>query len=99
MSAEPIPFEAALGAVTGDDAALFVELRKAFLDGAHQHVAAMEAADGMPALQAAAWRLHGLAASFGATVLMDRAADAGSARAADPRLIRRIHDALDALAG
>ena len=98
MAHDPGAIEAALSAATGEDAALVLELRGAFLASARTHVATLETAPSAPAWQHTALRLKGLAASFGALDLM-RAADAASlAEARDPTALRRIHRLMAALA-
>lgn len=99
MAIETAILDSALAAAVGNDPALQAELRTAFIHGAHAHVDAMAQACGDPEWGAAAWRLHGLAASFGAIVLMDSAADAASAGRADRGALRRVRAALVQLAG
>ena len=47
--------------------------------------------------QLAAWRLKGLAASFGLTALMALAEDAAQAAPGDPAVLRQLRTALAAL--
>lgn len=99
MSIETAILDSALVAAVGNDPALHAELRAAFIHGARAHVDAMAHAKDDIAWHAAAWRLHGLAASFGAIVLMESAADAASAGRPDPEALRRVHAALVQIAG
>ena len=99
MSMEPAALDAALAAAIGNDPALHAELRATFVTAARAHGEALGRAQTAVAWTAAAWRLHGLAASFGALGLMDCAADAGTAAAPDAMLLRRVRLALDALEG
>ena len=78
MANDPGAIEATLAAAVGDDPALIAELRVAFVDSAERALAAMSAADDDEAWTAAAWRLKGLAASFGAVRLMALATEAAT---------------------
>ena len=66
MAYDPGAIDATLAAAVGDDPALIAELREAFLDSAGRVVEALERAESDEAWRNAAWRLKGLAASFGA---------------------------------
>ena len=90
MAFDPGAIEATLAAAVGDDPALIAELRIAFVDSAAGAVAAMTAADGPEAWRAAAWRLKGLAASFGAVRLMALATEAVQAGVPDRALLGRL---------
>jgi HPt (histidine-containing phosphotransfer) domain-containing protein len=76
MAYDPGAIDAALAAAVGDEPGLIAELRFAFVESAHKALAAMDAADGEEAWRAAAARLKGLAASFGAVRLMALAGQA-----------------------
>ena len=90
MAYDPGALEAALSAAIGDDPVLALELRGAFLASADQHLSTLARARQAEEWQRAAFRLKGLAASFGALDLM-RAADlASAAPPADPTALRRI---------
>ena len=90
MAYDPGAIEATLAAAVGDDPALIAELRMAFVDGAASAVAAMAGSDGAEAWCAAAWRLKGLAASFGAIRLMALATEALHGGAPDRALLGRL---------
>lgn len=84
--------EASLAAAVGDDTALIAELRLAFFDSARRLRVALGAADPGAATTEAARRLRNLAASFGASRLMEAlnpVIEAGTLRAADARRIDR----------
>ncbi|WP_414899661.1 Hpt domain-containing protein [Sphingomonas flavalba] len=85
---DPGALDAALAAAVGDDPTLVAELRSAFMDSAAAHIDAMSNARNPADWQAAAYRLKGLAASFGATRLMDVAEQAATAPAGDAEAIR-----------
>ena len=72
-----------LAAAVGDDRALVAELEAAFMESASRHVEAMRNAADDHDWRGAALRLKGLAASFGATGLMEQASRAADARRAD----------------
>jgi histidine phosphotransfer protein HptB len=78
MAYDPGAIEATLAAAVGDDPALIAELRVAFVDSAERALAALAAANDGEAWTAAAWRLKGLAASFGAVRLMGLATEAAT---------------------
>lgn len=97
MAYDPGAIDATLAAAVGDDPALIAELREAFLDSADRVVEALEAADNDDAWRSAAWRLKGLAASFGAVRLMGLANDASQAQPGDILTINRIRRAIERL--
>jgi hypothetical protein len=97
MAQDTGDIELALAAAVGDDSALVAELRAAFFQSAHALVDALGRAGGEADWRQAAWRLQGLAASFGATDLMKRAAAAGAASPGDQAALRRVAAALRAL--
>src|SRR3546814_3521642 len=70
MSYDPGALDAALAAAVGDDPVLIVDLRHAFLESAQRQIALLERARCDANWQIAAWRLKGLAASFGVVGLM-----------------------------
>lgn len=78
MAYDPGAINATLAAAVGDDPGLLAELRIALVDSAERAVLAMEAAADPDAWSVAAWRLRGLAASFGAVRLMAMAGEAAS---------------------
>lgn len=90
MAYDPGAIEATLAAAVGDDPGLIADLRLAFVDSAERALVALEAARGGEDWRAAAWRLKGLAASFGAVRLMALATQAGDAGRPDPVLLGKL---------
>lgn len=86
-----------LAAAVGDDQALVAELHGAFLDSAARHVDAMRRAGSDADWREAGLRLKGLAASFGATVLMAVASHAAECRRGDARALADVENSLGAL--
>lgn len=84
---------AALAAAVGDDPALIAELRAAFLDSATGHADALARARTAADWRVAAWRLQGLAASFGAVGLMVLA-ERAAATSGDVAALREIRTAV-----
>ena len=70
MSYDPGALESALAAAVGDDLALIADLRRAFLESANRQADLLGRARCDANWQLAAWRLKGLAASFGVAGLM-----------------------------
>lgn len=97
MAYDPGAIDATLAAAVGDDPALIAELREAFLDSAERVLESLESAESDDAWRSAAWRLKGLAASFGAVRLMALANDAGQAQPGDIVTINRIRRAIERL--
>lgn len=97
MAYDPGQIDATLAAAVGDEPALIAELREAFLDSAKRTLAVLDAADDADGWRAAAARLKGLAASFGAVRLMALADEALAARPCDPAMLRRLHRAVSRL--
>jgi HPt (histidine-containing phosphotransfer) domain-containing protein len=97
MSFEPAALESALAAAVGDDPTLVAELRTAFLDSAIRHFEAMKRAVTEPDWREAALRLKGLAASFGASRLIELADEAVAGRRADSTALADIERALAVL--
>ena len=89
--------DAALAAAVGDDRVMIAELRMAFVDSARHAFAALDDADDSVAWCEAAWRLRGLAASFGAVRLMALATEALDGGVSDPVLLGRMRRMLDRL--
>lgn len=94
MSYDPGSLDAALAAAVGDDAALIADLRHAFLESAHRQIDLLKRARCDANWQLAAWRLKGLAASFGVSGLMTMADEAASAAPGDPRILRQLRRAI-----
>ena len=86
-----------LAAAFGDDQDLVLELRRAFVESAERHCRAMAEADDDRVWRDVALRLKGLAASFGATGLMEQAGRAAVARR-DPQLLAELQGAVAVLA-
>jgi histidine phosphotransfer protein HptB len=85
-----------LAAAFGDDQDLVLELRGAFAESAERHCRAMAKADDDGEWRDAALRLKGLAASFGATGLMEQAGLAAATRR-DPQLLVELQGAVAVL--
>lgn len=94
MSYDPGALDAALAAAVGDDVALIADLRHAFLESAQRQVDLLQRARCDANWQLAAWRLKGLAASFGVSGLMAMADEAAEAAPGDPRILRQLARAL-----
>lgn len=97
MSYDPGALDAALSAAVGDDSALIQDLRVAFMESAAHHIDLLGRARCDANWALAAWRLKGLAASFGLTALMALADEAAEAAPGDPRVLRRLQAALAGL--
>ena len=97
MAYDPGAIDAALAAAVGDEPALIAELRGAFIESVQRGVEGLEAAQDHDSWQAAAFRLKGLAASFGAVRLMALAIEASDASACDQEVLRRIKRAVERL--
>lgn len=97
MSYDPGALDAALAAAVGEDIALIADLRVAFMESAERQLDLMRRARCDANWELAAWRLKGLAASFGLTSLMVIADEAASSAPGDPRVLRRIRMTLDRL--
>ena len=97
MAYDPGAIDATLAAAVGEDPALIAELRMAFLDSARRTLVVLEAARDDAAWRTAAWRLKGLAASFGAVRLMAIASEASEAQVQDADILRRLKRAVERL--
>ena len=98
MSYDPGALEAALSAAIGDDQSLIAELRGVFIESAERQIDLMARARCDANWRIAAWRLKGLAASFGVTGLMALADAAAEAAPGDPVALRRIRSSLATIA-
>lgn len=98
MAYDPGALEIALAAAVGDDPGLIDELRGAFLASAGDHLTALRAARDERAWTAAALRMKGLAASFGARRLLAAAGVAAAHGRPDSAALRRIERALASIA-
>lgn len=94
MAYDPGALDKTLAAAVGDDPALVAELRSAFFQSAQRHVSSLHNAVNDQQWQVAAWRLKGLAASFGATDLMALANQAAEGVPFSRDLLDRIDKAL-----
>lgn len=90
MAYDPGAIDAALAAAVGDDPVLIAELRGAFADATRRVVETLRAAKDGDAWVAAAARLEGLAASFGAVRLAGLAHEAVEGTPHDPALLRAL---------
>ncbi|MBY0284561.1 MAG: Hpt domain-containing protein [Sphingomonas sp.] len=90
MAYDPGAIDASLAAALGEDLVLIAELRAAFVESAARASAGLQAAEDAVAWRAAALRLKGLAASFGAVRLMAIASEAAEAVPHDPRITDRV---------
>lgn len=94
MAYDPGALDKTLAAAVGEDSQLIKELRIAFFDSAVRHVSALHSAVNDREWQAAAWRLKGLAASFGVTDLMALAGQAAEGEPFAKPVLDRIDKAL-----
>ncbi|WP_109806683.1 Hpt domain-containing protein [Sphingosinithalassobacter portus] len=97
MAYDPGAIDATLAAAVGDEPALIAELREAFLDGAKRSFATLRTAESGDVWIAAALRLKGLAASFGAVRLMALAGEAAEGQPRDAAILRKIGRAIERL--
>ena len=93
MAYDPGAIDATLAAAVGDDPALVAELRLAFVEGVAAALATLTAATNEGVWRAAAFRLKGLAASFGAVRLMALAGEAADTHVGDPVMLTRLERA------
>jgi HPt (histidine-containing phosphotransfer) domain-containing protein len=98
MAYDPGALHAALAAAAGGDAALAAELRAVFVTSAEGLADLLRRSRCDANWRAAAWRLHGLGASFGAIELAALAQEAANGVPGDPLALRRIEAAIAALA-
>jgi HPt (histidine-containing phosphotransfer) domain-containing protein len=94
MAYDPGAIDATLAAAVGDEPALIAELREAFLDSAKRALAVLESADDPEGWRAAAWRMKGLAASFGAVRLMALAEEGATVAPQDRAYLRKMRQAV-----
>lgn len=97
MAYDPGAIDATLAAAVGDEPMLIAELRVAFLESVRRGLHALENASGDAEWRSAAWRLRGLAASFGAVRLMAIATEAAETDPHDVALMRRLRRVVDRL--
>ncbi|WP_219892486.1 Hpt domain-containing protein [Aquisediminimonas profunda] len=98
MAYEIGALDASLAAAVGNDPSLVLELRAALIDGAlhYRDLLARSRCDAN--WTAAAHRLKGLAASFGAVTLIEAADLALQSAPGDPVALRKIQRAVDIIA-
>lgn len=89
--------DAHLAAATGDDPALFRELRAAFVESARGHLDLLGRARCDANWEMAAMRLKSLAATFHAGGLIELADQALAAAPGEPTILRRIGALLDSI--
>lgn len=89
--------DAHLAAATGDDPALFRELRAAFVESARHHLDLLGRARCDGNWEMAAMRLRSLAATFHAADLVKLAEQARLSAPGDPAIQRRIAELLDSI--
>lgn len=97
MSFDYGAFDSALSAAVGDDPALVSELRDAFLTSARRQHDLLGRSRCDANWRYTAWRLKGLAASFGALDLLDLAEEAARGAPGDPVVLREIGAAIAAI--
>jgi hypothetical protein len=95
MAYETGALDATLAAAAGDDAALFAELREAFIDSLSRQVDLLRRARCDGNWQVAAMRLKGLGVSFHAGPLVVLADEALDCAPGEPGVIRRMQTFLD----
>lgn len=98
MAYEVGALDATLAAAAGEDAALFSELRQAFIESLDRQVDLLRRSRCDGNWQMAAMRIKGLAASFHAEALIDLAEEALEGAPGDPAVIRRIQTFRDEFA-
>jgi hypothetical protein len=94
MSVDYGAFDTALKAAAGDDAALALELRASFVESAKRQLSLLSRSRCDANWQYTSWRLKGLAASFGATRLIELADEAGNGAPGDPVVVRKLDAAI-----
>ena len=97
MAYDPGAIDAALAAAVGNEPALIAELKAAFVASVRTASATLTRAPDADAWRAAAWRLGGLAASFGAVRLMALANAAAEGEPHDSAALRHLRRAIDRL--
>lgn len=95
MAFDPGAISSTLAAAVGDEPGLIAELRMAFAESVDRAVVVLGAAETRDDWIAAAARLKGLAASFGAVRMMALAEQAAAGGCPDPALLRKIRRAAE----
>lgn len=94
MSLDYGAFDTALKAAAGEDAALARELRESFVESAKRQLSLLSRSRCDANWQYTSWRLKGLAASFGATRLIELADEASNGAPGDPAVVRKMENAI-----
>ena len=90
MAYESGALDETLAAAAGEDAALFAELRAAFVESLSRQIDLLSRVRCDGNWQVAAMRLKGLAASFHAETLIELAEEALDAAPGEPSVVRRM---------
>ena len=99
MAYDPGALNASLAAAVGSDGELMAELRSAFLESAARHLDLMSRARCDANWVISASRLKSIAASFGASNLVELADEALDGAPGDPAVLRKIAAAVHDFAG
>ena len=99
MAQENGTLDSTLSAAAGGDAALFAELRKAFVESMMFQVDLLKRARCDGNWHIAAMRLKGLGASFHADRLVDLAEEALDAAPGEPVIVRKLEKFVDEFMG
>lgn len=99
MSFDGGSLNAALVAAVGDDVGLIDDLRRAFIESAERQIDLLSRSRCDANWRLAAWRLHGLCASFGVLSMIALAEEAENGVPGDPRVLRQLRSALASLSG
>ena len=97
MSFDYGALDAALTAAVGENEALITELRDAFLESARRQIDLLHRSRCDANWEYAAWRLKGLAASFGATRMLQLAEEAAHSAPGEPVILRKLEQAVAAI--
>jgi HPt (histidine-containing phosphotransfer) domain-containing protein len=94
MSVDYGAFDTALKAAAGDDAALASELRASFVESVQRQLSLLSRSRCDANWQYTCWRLKGIAASFGASRLIELTDEAEGGAPGDPVVLRKMTQAL-----
>jgi len=97
MAYESGTLDVALNAMVGEDPALLLELRNAFIDSANMQIDLLRRSRCDANWHFAALRLKGLAASFGVGPVLDLADQALEGAPGDPAVVRQLELSLSGL--
>ena len=98
MAYEGGALDSTIAAAAGDDPALFLELRAAFVESAAHQIDLLRRSRCDGNWRMAAMRLIGLASSFHAEQLLALAEEAADAAPGEPGVVRRLQRHMDELA-